>query len=175
MGVGRNLAYQKSLFKEANGLKSHMNIKSGDDDLFINQVATKKNTAICYSPTSFTVSTPKASFSAWFNQKRRHITTANYYSPLHKILLGTYYFSQVLFWLLAIILLFRSLHKPIIIWSVIIAFFLRLLLQYIVIGRAAKKLNERDLIVFIPILDFYLVFIQLMLFINNTIRKPKTW
>jgi hypothetical protein len=41
MGVGRNLIYHKSLFAEANGFKSHEKIASGDDDLFINQVANK--------------------------------------------------------------------------------------------------------------------------------------
>ena len=50
-----------------------MKIRSGDDDLFINQVATKKNTAICFSENSFTKSKPKTTFKDWIKQKRRHI------------------------------------------------------------------------------------------------------
>ena len=38
MGVGRNLAYKKSLFYQAKGFISHYNVSSGDDDLFINKV-----------------------------------------------------------------------------------------------------------------------------------------
>ncbi len=70
MGVGRNLAYTKDLYNNANGFSNHTHIKSGDDDLLINQVATKKNTAICFSKDSFTLSKPKMTFSAWFKQKR---------------------------------------------------------------------------------------------------------
>ena len=59
MGVGRNLGYTKKLFFDANGFSSHIKIPSGDDDLFVNQVATKKNTALCFSKDSFTNSIQK--------------------------------------------------------------------------------------------------------------------
>jgi len=44
MGVGRNLAYHKDLFFKVGGFKNHYSIASGDDDLFVNQVATSQNT-----------------------------------------------------------------------------------------------------------------------------------
>ena len=56
MGIGRNLAYKKDEFFNVNGFISHIQIRSGDDDLFINQVAKSKNTTICYAPESFTYS-----------------------------------------------------------------------------------------------------------------------
>jgi glycosyltransferase involved in cell wall biosynthesis len=40
MGVGRNLAYKKTEFFNVKGFVKHIGIKSGDDDLFINEVAT---------------------------------------------------------------------------------------------------------------------------------------
>jgi glycosyltransferase involved in cell wall biosynthesis len=49
MGIGRNLAYKKEEFYNVNGFIDHIKIRSGDDDLFINQVATSKNTAICFA------------------------------------------------------------------------------------------------------------------------------
>ena len=58
MGVGRNLAYKKEEFFNVNGFIDHMKIRSGDDDLFINQAAKGKNTTICFSPDSFTYSMP---------------------------------------------------------------------------------------------------------------------
>ena len=42
MGVGRNLSYRKDLFIRNKGFASINHIPSGDDDLFINKVATKK-------------------------------------------------------------------------------------------------------------------------------------
>ena len=55
MGVGRNLSYKKSLFFKNKGFSSINNIPSGDDDLFINKAATKKqyccsNRPGCYYP-----------------------------------------------------------------------------------------------------------------------------
>lgn len=41
MGVGRNMAYRKSLFMNAKGFTNHLHISSGDDDLFVQQVASK--------------------------------------------------------------------------------------------------------------------------------------
>ena len=49
MGVGRNLTYKKEEFFNVRGFMDHMKIRSGDDDLFINQAANKKNTAILYT------------------------------------------------------------------------------------------------------------------------------
>ncbi len=84
MGVGRNLAYKREEFFNVNGFIDHMKIRSGDDDLFINQAATKKNTTVCYSPESFTYSEPKKSFKEWFAQKRRHVSTAKHYKPFDR-------------------------------------------------------------------------------------------
>ncbi len=45
MGVGRNLAYHKSEFYKTNGFIKHIHIRSGDDDLFIQEASSSKNTA----------------------------------------------------------------------------------------------------------------------------------
>ena len=170
MGVGRNLAYTSKLFYANNGFMSHMEIPSGDDDLFVNQVATKDNTTICFSEDSFTYSVPKKTWSAWFLQKKRHITTAKHYQFKHKFLLGLYYVSEVLFWVLSIVtILLLDWKTPV----MIIAF--RFLIQYIVIGKAAKKLNQKDLTPLLPIWELLLVFIQLTIFISNSASKPTKW
>jgi glycosyltransferase involved in cell wall biosynthesis len=171
MGVGRNLAYKKSLFIEAKGLDKHKHIISGDDDLFVNQMANKDNTAICYTKPSITLSQPKISLKTWLQQKRRHLTTAMHYKPIHQFLLGLFFLSQFLFWLLAIILVAISFN-----WQfVIILIVIRLLTQYIILGNAAKKLNEKDLILLIPALDITLVVVQIGIYISNLISKPKYW
>lgn len=171
MGVGRNLAYTKKAFYDANGFMNHMKIRSGDDDLFINQVATKKNTAISISKNSFTESKPKTSFKNWFKQKRRHVTTAKYYKTNHKILLSALFISNLLFWLLSIIL-FISIFN----WQIVLSLFLfRIILQYIVLVASAKKLNETDLLFVLPFLEIFLIITQLTIFISNLISKPNHW
>lgn len=170
MGVGRNLGYTANLFYENNGFMSHMYIRSGDDDLFVNQAATQSNFAICDSPESFTISTPKKSWKSLFNQKRRHLTTATHYKLSHKIILGAFYLSNVLFWIgLLVSFIFLS-------WEIILAFLLfRLLLQYIVVVKALKKLRENDLVYFVSILEIVMICFQMVIFITNLFSKPKHW
>lgn len=171
MGVGRNLAYKKSEFFNANGFISHIDIRSGDDDLFINQVATAKNSTICFSKDSFTVSIPKTAFKDWIKQKRRHISTAKHYKLKHKILLSVIYSSQLLFWLLALILL-TALFK----WKIVLALlFLRLGIQFLVFGLSSKKLGETDILLLLPLLELFLISSQLTIFIKNLISKPNHW
>jgi glycosyltransferase involved in cell wall biosynthesis len=171
MGVGRNLAYKKSEFFNANGFINHMNIRSGDDDLFINQVANTNNSSICFSQESFTKSIPETRFKDWLNQKRRHVSTANYYKLKHKILLGSLYTSQLFFWVLATILLIATFKCQI----VLTLFLLRLIIQYTIVGFSTKKFGEKDILLFLPFLEIFLIITQLTIFINNLISKPNHW
>lgn len=171
MAVGRNLAYRKEQFFEANGFMQHMHIKSGDDDLFINQVANATNTTICVSKESFTESVPKNSLSDWSLQKRRHISTAGHYKLKHKILLATFYCSQFLFWSLAILLLGFMFE-----WKIVIGLILlRFVVQLINLFLASKKLNEKDLPFLSPFLEVFLIAFQFFIFIKNMISKPTHW
>lgn len=171
MGVGRNLAYHKTEFFNANGFMSHMNVRSGDDDLFINETAIKTTTSIEFSEYSHTESIAPKSLSAWFQQKRRHISTVKHYKFKDQFFLGLFYISQILFWTLFIVLI-SFLFK----WEIVLAIFgIRILLQYLVFGLSAKKLKEQDLIFAIPFLELFLILFQLTIFITNKILKPNHW
>ena len=171
MGVGRNIAYKKDEFIKADGFNKHLNIISGDDDLFINQIATKNNTDICFTKNSFTVSEPETDLHKWIWQKRRHISTSSYYKKTHQFLLGLFYLSQILFWVLSITLLILKINPVITIFLIIIRF----AIWYTTISRSAKNLNEKDLIRFSPIYEISIIFIQLYIFIRNIISSPKQW
>lgn len=170
-GVGRNLAYQTETFYAARGFMNHIDINSGEDDLFVNEIATDKNTTICSTKNSFTESLPKTTFKDWILQKRRHISTANRYKLKDKILLSFFYTSQLLFWVLVIILLYFSFNWTIVL--ILIAF--RFALQYLILGKASLKLNEKGLLPLLPLLDFFLINMQLIIFIKNLISKPHHW
>jgi glycosyltransferase involved in cell wall biosynthesis len=95
MGVGRNLSYTSQEFYAQNGFATHLHIRSGDDDLFVNQAGTKQNTGITFNKASITRSIPKTDFSTWILQKRRHVSTAKFYKKKHKFLLASFYVSQI--------------------------------------------------------------------------------
>lgn len=171
MGVGRNMAYTKDLFFEARGFMDHMHIKSGDDDLFVNQIASAENTTICLSNNSFTESTPKTSFNDWITQKSRHITTAKHYKSKHKAILSTFYISQFLFVALGTALLITLFN-----WEIVVGLIgVRYLASFISVTLAAKKLGEKDLIPFFPFLEIFLILVQFSIFIKNLISKPTHW
>jgi biofilm PGA synthesis N-glycosyltransferase PgaC len=66
MATGRNLSYKKSLFYKHNGFSKHLHLASGDDDLFIQQAARKKNTSVCIHP-SFLFSSFNPHFFIYFS------------------------------------------------------------------------------------------------------------
>jgi glycosyltransferase involved in cell wall biosynthesis len=170
MGVGRNLGYTQKVFYDNRGFMGHMEIRSGDDDLFVNQAADKTNTAICVDKNSFTISKPKTSWKQWFNQKRRHITTSKHYKFKHKFLLASFYSLNILFWIVAVTSLIM------IDWRIpLILILFRVLLFWILFGKAFIKLDQKDLIFFYPFLEIFLLLLQLSIFISNRSSKPIAW
>ena len=153
MGVGRNLSYKKNVFLRNKGFSSINQIPSGDDDLFINQVANSSNTAISIDPDTFTLSDSKKTWSEWLSQKYRHYTTSKYYQPKHKLLLGLYSISLFLLYpTLAVSMLFFNW------WMTLAVFGIRFLLQSFVYFKTMKKLNESDLFPWFLLLDIWMFF-----------------
>lgn len=172
MGVGRNLAYRKTLFFNNKGFSSHSHILSGDDDLFINQVASKKNTTVMLSPDSFTLSIQSTSRKHWIEQKRRHLTTAKYYKGKSKFHLGMELGSRFVFYLLFILLLIYSDY----LYAIIGVFTLRLIAQLVVIKSVMKRLNEKDLLLTSPVMDIFMPIINFWVHILNSFRvKRNRW
>ncbi len=171
MGVGRNLAYKKDEFFKVNGFINHMKLRSGDDDLFINEAATKDKTAICIDPEGFTYSKAKETFGEWFMQKRRHASTAKYYKGFDKFQLGLFYLTQFFFFVLPIPLLLFQFQWIIVLCAIV----LRYIAAWTSLGFSAGKLHEKDVMYWYPVLEIMLIFTQLNVFIRNIFSKPVTW
>ncbi len=171
MGVGRNLAYKKSLFIKQKGFISHYKVASGDDDLFINKVATKNNTDIVIEPGSFTLSPAKKTWGEWWRQKRRHLSTGNYYKIKHKFILGSYQLTLFVVYLLFIILLIKKFMILIIISALLI----RTLSQMIIFFKTYKKLDEKKLLLFSPLIELKLTLIYPVMVLINLVFKESRW
>lgn len=152
MGVGRNLAYRTGLFFQNGGFSTHQNVVGGDDDLFVNEVATARNTAVCLDPAAFTWSKPKENWADWRLQKRRHLSVGTYYQPGHKRRLGLLTGSHVLTWALGLLaggwvswLAARgqrtALLNPLLLAATGL-FGLRLLLFWGIVGRISYRLGH---------------------------------
>jgi glycosyltransferase involved in cell wall biosynthesis len=155
MGVGRNMAYTRDLFFKGKGFASHMHIPSGDDDLFVNQNATKTNTAICIHPDAQVWSEPKLSLGDYYSQKLRHHGASKAYRGIHKRMLTSQLLSAVLFYILLIAAFFIYPQF----WEfLLVAYLLRLFIQLIVYQPIMKKLQVLDIIAYLPILDIVYYF-----------------
>lgn len=170
MGVGRNLSYKKEVFFRHKGFSAHNHLPGGDDDLFINKAANKKNTCIAVDQDTFTITSPPKSWKQWKRQKARHYSASKFYKKSHKTLLGLYALSLFLFYPLLIVsaLLFD--------WRWVIGVFaFRLIIQFIILIKSMKRLGEKDLIGWILFFDIWMFFYYI-LFAGTLFKKsPKNW
>jgi len=167
MGVGRNLSYKKDVFLRNKGFSAINHIPGGDDDLFINKVATRHNTSVVIDKDAITLSQPKRSFREWLRQKTRHYSTARYYKRGNKFLLATYSLSQFVFYpLLVLSILFYSWKLALIVFGV------RFLLQAFIFSKAMKKLDEHDLWPWFFFFDVWMFFYYII-FAPSLWKKPR--
>lgn len=170
MGVGRNLAYRKSLFFSNKGFASHYGLYSGDDDLFVNETATRSNTAVEFHHDSHTISIPKVKLRDWLRQKKRHLTTSARYKSHHLFLLGFEPWSRLLFYTLFSFLLAADLFVPL----VLIIFAVRLIIQLIIFKSTMNRLNEKNLWLAILVFDILSLFINFYIFLSSAFRSKKS-
>ena len=172
MGVGRNLAYKKELFFKTGGFKKMMNNRAGDDDLFVNHVANRKNTAVVCSRDSITWSPSKTTMRDWWQQKRRHLSVSHDYRLGTKIRLALEPMSRGLFYLAVIALLVAFACQPIVgsPLSILAAmalglFLLRWIVQTIIINLSAKRMGLHGfnmftilgMDIFLPLVSLYML------------------
>ena len=171
MGVGRNLSYKKEVFIRNKGFSSINQMPSGDDDLFINQVANKHNTAIVIDKDAHTLSEPKTSLHDWMNQKYRHYTTSKYYKLSHATLLAFYAISQFLVYpiLVTAIVFTKEYILLASLWSI------RMLIQGTILRSTMKKLNELDLWPWFILFDFWSIFYYLFTLPSVWKAPQKNW
>jgi hypothetical protein len=173
MGVGRNLAFRRSVFFRNKGFGNHNHIISGDDDLFVNANATKSNTRVEFGAGTHTRSVPAASLKEWIKQKQRHLTTAKYYKPFDKLLLLLEPLSRVIFYTLFIVLV-----SLLYLWPFAVSVLgLRLITQITVFALVQRRLNEGKLLVYSIIFDIFSPVINSALYFSNFSNRPgrSTW
>lgn len=138
MGVGRNMAYRRSIFLESKGFNKLLPITGGDDDLFVNRHANRKNTAVTIFQASQINSLPKTSWKSFYRQKVRHLSVGKHYKLSHRILLGFFVLTWMLTWFTGIPL---AILSPFYLW-VIGALIIRMLVVVLSLGSLSRKLHQ---------------------------------
>lgn len=168
MGIGRNLAYRKSLFHQNSALGHDAGLASGDDDLQVGAMADSAFTGIEFRKPFATVSIPALSFGQWWSQKRRHLTTSIYYKPVVRFLLAFFGASKLMFYTLLPLLVAVSATN----WLLYLVL-TRLLLHYIILMANATKLEQWRIIPLYPLWEFLSTFLLALIHIANFIKPKK--
>ena len=171
MGVGRNLSYTRTCFFRNKGFASHIRSMGGDDDLFVRDAASNSKVAIVLDKEAQILSVPKKTFREWLTQKRRHMSAGRHYKTSDKRKIGIFIISNLLFYVIAIILLVLNSH-----WAILGAM---IVLRYIVVFTsyifAARRLNEKLTLLLLPVLDIVYFFNYLFLGVSVLLYKKIRW
>lgn len=160
MGIGKNLSYRKELFYRNKGFTSHYTTPVGDDDLFISQVATKKNTEVLIDAPNAILTNPTHSIKLWMRQRSSRYSTIPQYSLRARFSLGLFAWTHTLFYAAFIALLCLppafSLSFGAIYYIPVLAFFflLRYGSQLFIYYKASKRLGEKGLLAGLLVYDF---------------------
>ncbi|MFN2379006.1 MAG: glycosyltransferase [Bacteroidales bacterium] len=171
MGVGRNLAYRRSLFFRNRGFGPNLYLQAGDDDLFVNRLANSKNCRIQSSPDSFTRSAAVRNRSSFWKQKTRHIATTKLYRPGLKIVLASDPATRILLWILFPFIIAGGWLLPI----TIPLFGIVWLTRIIILRRAQKVLNETDLLLHSLLFDIVSPIISAIFLTGSRMNRHQSW
>ncbi len=165
MGIGRNLAYTKSLFFACKGFYDHMHLPMGDDDLFVNRAAPR--TSVSWVTGTKTNSFPKERWSDWWRQKRRHMFSSGHYRFRTKAYLSVYGISKAFFYigfLASLLGLYASF--ALVLWMLYV-----ILMTWSAyhVGRHWKVGNQA---IYSIVMDPFYVVLQGLLMIINFFKAP---
>ena len=159
MGVGRNLAYTETLYRNSSSFQKFTNYRGGDDDLFVNEMANGTNVAICFAKEAHTISQTEKKWWKYICQKRRHLEVGRAYQTKHKISLAVYGFSNLLFYIGLLILLILKFNPELI----LTIFVIKQLIQVFIFKKLMNEFLDKDLLPWISLLEpFYLLAISLI-------------
>jgi hypothetical protein len=171
MGVGRNLAYTRQCFLQNQGFASHLETKGGDDDLFVRDAAAHARVNIVISEDAQTQSLPKTTFREWIIQKQRHLSTGRQYKISDKVKIGAYIVSNVLFYVIAFMMLFYQVH----ISTLGILFGMRCLVIFFVYFLIARRLKEDLRLPLLPVVDLVYFLNYVVLGVSVLMLKEVKW
>lgn len=77
-GTGYNLGYSRRLFNDAKGFSRSLNLRAGDDDIFINQISTPENTAVELSEEARVEIAAFRPHMRWRHDRLQHAFTARF-------------------------------------------------------------------------------------------------
>lgn len=166
------LGFKKSLYFDVRGF-NHLNMNVGEDDLFVQQIATRDNVSVVLSPRATCTERVWGGWSWWWNRVRQLHTTHQFYPAWALAPAVSELITRSLFFIAAITAL---VLMP---WGFKIAVIILALLRYFivmfVVVRNARRLGEIALAPLHGLYDFIEPILRLCLAIGTRYNSKKSW
>lgn len=167
MAVGRNLSYPRSVFRRVGGFAHALQSLSGDDDLFVQEVARRRAAVIrpVLDPRTFVDTDAPPTWRAWIHQKLRHGSAGRYYGRRVQLHLALFQGTGLLLWLAPLALG----------WTGAALLALKLVVQHLVLREVAPRFGEEALVPSQPALELLYAVYLLLLAPVGVVRAPRRW
>lgn len=168
-GIIHNLGFRRQLYFESRGF-TNLDMNIGEDDLFIQHIATKENTSIVMNPNATVQQGQWGELKWWWRQRRFFTSTYKFYPLWAKNILHLELIYRFLFYaaIVALIVIMPFYVKI----AAIVLWLLRAFLVRFELWRIRRRLNEPKLGWALMLHDIILPFYELALAISRKIRRP---
>ena len=153
-GILHSFGFTKSVYfsPKSNGF-NHLGMNIGEDDLFIQAVATKENTSVILSPSATVDQKVWGGAQWWLSQLTYYGATIPYYPLGVRLSYLWELLSRVLFFAVAVVALIWMPNDFRIVVGALVA--LRFLVVLWQVRRIARRLGERHLLAVFPLYDLF--------------------
>ncbi|MDR2086868.1 MAG: glycosyltransferase [Dysgonamonadaceae bacterium] len=171
---GRNLVYRKEYFDSQKGYSRRRHLPVGEDDLFVNEIATKENLAVELSPESLVFAQWDEMFD-WKCAKISRVTTQHFYKKLPVFLWRIELWSRLFFTAAFFVCLFYNIRNIILPLSAILALSGRLFSQLFVINKTAAYLKLEKFYFLFPFFDIMQPIVNIYFYIYRLFERKTNY
>jgi glycosyltransferase involved in cell wall biosynthesis len=180
MGVGRNIAFTKSCWEVAGGFKDHMDLASGDDDLFVQDVSEagmRVGTEVSIQGQCHSV-WPNT-WRGWMRQMKRHLTTGPRYKLSLISILSIPILADIMLYSSSIWLFYLSFQKANVIhsgiWIAVGILLINSMVRSLIFRTFLLRIGRPGHEAFWLALEPLMGLIRQVLALQVMIAKPKKW
>ena len=180
MGVGRNIAFTKSCWEHVGGFQGHLDLASGDDDLFVQDVyaaGMRIGTEARREGQSHAVW--PHTWSGWMRQMRRHLTTGTRYKPLIMSVLSVPVLADLMLYSGCALIFFSAVLKTDVIhsgfWIATCILHTNALVRGLIFSAFLRRIGRPGHEAFWLISEPLMGLIRQVLALQVLIAKPKRW
>jgi len=178
-GNGRNMAYSKDHFIEHKGFIKHLALQQGEDDLFINEIASGENTAVELSDQSVTMTDINES-DIWKRQKIDRMLTKHFYKWGPGAFWRSEIYTRIIFFSAVIICFIYGLpytsSRDFLLAGIALFFLIvRLFSQLFIINKIVERLRLKKFYLAIIPFDVLQPFIDLYFYIYQILTKKDNY